>query len=240
MKITGKTSLSNTIKLWLQIIFILGIFTGNPLTARNIRLLYDQKKISLEEANHILLFSHFVSPVFIMMVAVSFLGKERLGIILLLTHYISNIIIGILFRDKNLYNNINVNEEKKETFGACLINGIKNAIGSMELICGVLVIFLVLANIFTQVLGLDSYSKLLFKGLMEITIGMQELGIIGVKTIYKVVIASVFLAFGGLSIHMQVYSYLVGSKISYSYFLRGRIIQMLLALVISFILYNAI
>ena len=80
-------------------ILILSIISGFPSNARNTRTLYENGEISLDEANHILIFSHFSNPLFILTtVAVFFFNNKFLGIILLVSHYLSNFILGILFR----------------------------------------------------------------------------------------------------------------------------------------------
>ena len=80
-------------------LLILSIISGFPSNARNTRNLYDRGEISLDEANHILIFSHFSNPLFILTtVAIFFCDNQSLGIILLVSHYLSNVILGILFR----------------------------------------------------------------------------------------------------------------------------------------------
>ena len=78
---------------------------------------------------------------------------------------------------------------------------------------------------------------MIIKGLLEITIGIESLGYINLPVIYKVVIASSFLAFGGFSVHMQVMGQIANTEIKYRYFLIGRIYQLLLAIPITFLLY---
>ena len=75
---------------------------------------------------------------------------------------------------------------------------------------------------------------MIVKGLLEITIGIESLGKLGLSIIYKAVIASCFLAFGGFSVHMQVISQISGTKINYKYFFIGRIYQMILSGIITY------
>ena len=59
-------------------IFFLSLISGFPSSARNIKNYYEKKLITLEEANHILLFTHFSNPVFILTtVAIFFLNNEK-------------------------------------------------------------------------------------------------------------------------------------------------------------------
>ena len=47
-------------------IFFLSMLSGFPSNARNTRKYFDAGLISLEEANHILTFTHFSNPIFIL------------------------------------------------------------------------------------------------------------------------------------------------------------------------------
>ena len=58
---------------------------------------------------------------------------------------------------------------------------------------------------------------MLIRGILEITIGIEALSKLGLSVTYKAIIASCFLAFGGLSVHMQVMSQIVDTDIKYKY-----------------------
>ena len=138
-------------------VLILSMLSGFPSNARNTRTLYDKGLITLEEANHILIFSHFANPVFILTtVAVFFFNNQKVGIILLITHYFSNFILGICFRNKiKLSNNSYALIDKSNNFGNIFIASIKKAIDTILLICGILTIFLMLSSIVINVLLLE-------------------------------------------------------------------------------------
>ena len=77
---------------------------------------------------------------------------------------------------------------------------------------------------------------MLVKGILEITIGIEALSSLNISLTYKAVIASCFLAFGGLSVHIQVMSQLVDTKISYKFFFIGRLYQTILSGTITYII----
>ena len=77
---------------------------------------------------------------------------------------------------------------------------------------------------------------MMIKGLLEITIGIEALGKLDLPMIYKTVIASCFLAFGGFSVHMQVMSQITNTKIRYYYFFIGRFYQMILSGIITYLI----
>ena len=212
-------------------ILLLSMLSGFPSNARNTRILYDTGKISLDEANHILIFSHFSNPIFILTtVGVFFFKNEKLGIIILISHYISNFILGIFFRNKFKHvDNGQGNTNKVMNIGSVFVEAVKRGIDTILMICGIVVMFLMLASIVINLFNFNSYNAMIIKGLFEITIGVEALGYTGLSSTFKAVIASMFLAFGGLSVHMQVVSQITDTKISYHYFFMGRLLQMIIS-----------
>ena len=221
------------------LILLLSMISGFPSNARNTRTLYDNGSISLDSANHILIFTHFANPVFILTtIGTFFLHSEKLGIIILISHYLSNIILGIIF-GKFFRNNedrmINYNFKKKN-FGNVFVTAIKKSIDTILLICGIVVVFLMLSTIIVDTFNFNNYLSILIRGLFEITIGVEALGKSPLSLCYKAVIASCFLAFGGISVHVQVISQIVDTKIKYIYFFIGRMYQMILSGIITYII----
>ena len=218
-------------------IFLLSMISGFPSNARNTRTLYDKGLINVNEANHILIFSHFANPVFILtIVGVFFLNNEKIGIILLITHYISNIILGICFRNNNFFYNTVNSMSKNNSFSNIFISSIKRAIDTILLICGVLVIFLMLSGIIFNIFHFNDYNTMIIKGIFEITIGIEALGKLNIDLIYKAVISSMFLAFGGISVHTQVISQITDTDINYIYFFIGRMYQMILSGILTYLI----
>ena len=220
-------------------ILLLSIISGFPSNARNTRTLYDNGEINLDEANHILLFSHFSNPLFILTtVAIFFFNNEKIGFVLLFSHYLSNILLGIIFRSyfKHDNNTLKNNKNNKLFIGNILILAIKRSIDTILLICGIVTIFLLLSSIINNVFSFSLYNSMLVKGILEITIGIEALSSLNISLTYKAVIASCFLAFGGLSVHMQVMSQLVDTKINYKYFFIGRLYQTILSGLITYII----
>lgn len=109
-------------------IFILSILSGFPSNAKNTRALYKKGLISLNEANHILMFSHFSNPIFILTtVGLFFFKSKKIGIVILVSHYISNIILGILIRNNFNHSLIKYPKYKEPiNLGNIFINAIKD------------------------------------------------------------------------------------------------------------------
>lgn len=224
-------------------IFFLSMISGFPSNARNTKMMYDMGRISLAEANHALIFTHFSNPLFILgTVAVFFLHNETYGYIILTSHYLANVILGILFKK---YNNATDNKQinvclEDVSFAKAFASAIKRAIDTLLMILGTLTCFLVLSSIIINRFDLNSYNAMILKGILEITMGIREVANLHIGDIYKVVLSSMFISFGGLSVHMQVLSFLVDSDISYKYFFIARIFHCIIAGFISYLLFGFI
>lgn len=222
-------------------IFFLSMLSGFPSNARNTKKYYDAGLISLEEANHILTFTHFSNPLFILStIAVLFLNNEKLGIPILLAHYLGNIVIGIASkRDAILLTDSNYTkvDEKSQNFGQVLSKSILSSIDSLLLILGTLTCFLVLSAIIIEMGNFNIYSGAVIKCILEITMGIKSLALLSINEIYKVVIISMAISFGGLSVHMQVISQICDTDISYLPFLVSRFYHAIISGILAFCLY---
>lgn len=220
-------------------ILILSMVSGFPSNARNARSMYDKGMITAMDANHILMFSHFSNPVFVLTtVGLFFFKYERAGVILLITHYLSNFLVGIIFRGSFSHDSKGgvFDKRKRLSLGNVFIDAIKKSVDTVLSICGIVTVFLVLSTIVVDIGNFNSYNGMLIKGLFEITIGIEALSGLALSLRMKMIIASFFLAFGGLSVHVQVLSQLTDTDIKYHYFFVGRLIQSIIAIFLTFIM----
>jgi len=219
-------------------IFFISMLSGFPSNARNIKNLYKENKISKNEAEHLLFFTHFSNPMFILgTLVVIFLKNESLGLLIILSHYIPNFIIGFLLRkNNNTKINYNINKNNCNNFGIIFTKSIKNSIDSLLSISGTLSIFLIISTIIINLLNLNTINSLLIKSILEITSGLKEISTINFNNSTLVIMSSCILSFGGLSVHMQVINELTETDISYKNFFIGRILQTFLSLIISYII----
>lgn len=222
-------------------VLLLSMLSGFPSNGRNTHNLYNKGKLSREEASYILMYTHFSSPVFILTTcSLIYLGNEKLGIILLLSHYLSNILISILFRNINnpSSNNSIIKESKSQNFTINLIKSIKSSIDSLLLILGILTVFLIISSLIINILNTNLYTSAIIRGILEITLGLKYISNLNITILHKIILFSAILSFGGLSVHMQVIAQIIEDKISYKYYLIGRIFQVLFSIILSYILYN--
>jgi len=247
--------------------FIMGIISGYPVGAKIVTKLRTDNICSKEEAERLLAFTNNSGPLFILStVGISMFADTKIGILLLVTHILACISVGIIFRfwksNSNINKNMGKNFEKTKldivsfsNLGNVLSNSITNAISTIIMIGGFVVLFSVIISILEQCGILHIFSKLIepilnfFKinnsfsnsiitGIFEVTTGIKEVSNISSRAIsINIIVCSFLLGFGGISILLQVFSIISKTDISiFPYFL-GKSIQAILA---SFYTYLAI
>lgn len=222
-------------------LFLLSVVSGFPSNARNVRTMYDKGIIDGEEASYALVFTHFSNPLFIIGTVGTFFFKNVVwGIIILISHYLGNVLLGFLFRGCSCSTviNYNGNGKKCQKFPVIFIGAVKRSIDSLLMIWGMLCCFLVLGSIIINMLNISSYDAVILKGILEFTMGIRNLALLDIDAVYKVVMATMFISFGGLSVHMQVLSFLVDTDISYKFFLVARILHTAISGIIALMMFG--
>ena len=219
------------------VIIFLSMISGFPTNAINIKNAYDNNMISKNEAEHLLLFNHFANPLFVLeTIGTFYLNNYRIGIIILISLILGSIIIGVLFRNKNhttLVNYISKNDNC-QSFGTILSEAIKKSINSLLMISGTVTLFLVLSTLIINVFNLNNFTAVLIQGTLEMTMGTSFVSSLNINDIVKVVSTTSIIAFGGLSIHLQVIS-ILDDKIRYRNYFIGRLCHAFISGVIAFI-----
>lgn len=217
-------------------IILSSFLVGNPNNAKMVLELYKNNSIDLNEANHLLSFNSYTSLSFIVIVIGGILNDFYLTIIVLISHFFSNIIIGIFKKNKQDYY---LTKEKKEN------NSKKNIVEIIEKNINIILFIgasLCIFGILIDCLNLISFLKpynFFISPFLEITRGITDLKEKSINIGFLTCFISSFISFNGLSIHFQVYSIIKG-ELSYLNYLKYRIIQMILSLIISFSLYKLI
>lgn len=133
---------------------IMGTISGYPSGAKIVSNLKSQNILSEEEAERLIAFTNNSGPLFILgTVGISLLNNPKIGYILLISHLVSCILVGFIFRNwKKTDTNILIKHEIKTTvrtknFGEILTDSIKNAINTIVIIGGFIVFFSVIISI---------------------------------------------------------------------------------------------
>lgn len=230
-------------------IFFMSMLSGFPSSGKYLNDLLDKGKIDNEEANKILLFTFFSNPLFIInTIGISFYNNKKIGFIILISHYLGNIIIGFLFRKykykkikveklniKKTINNFNTKINNTKILSV-LFESIISSLKSLINVFATITFFLIILTILVNIFNLSEPYNSLFSGLIEMTSGLKYLNMTTLSLKLKIVISTFFISFGGLSIHGQILSILKEHNINYPIFLLSRIIHGLISCSIVFIL----
>ncbi|MBQ9657614.1 MAG: sporulation integral membrane protein YlbJ [Clostridia bacterium] len=225
---------------------IMGILSGYPVGAKIVCDLRKNNICSKEECERLLSFTNNSGPLFIIAtVGVSLFGSSAIGFLLLITHILSSLTVGFLFRfwkyNKTSSNvSLSTNSSSLKTkvsfskLGEIISNSINNSISTLLTIGGFVVLFSVIISIiqnsnilsFVEVFIPSKFTSPLILGLLEITNGISLVTAIPVKKLSITIIMVAFLlGFGGFSVLLQVWSIVSKSDLSLKPYFLGKCFQ---------------
>lgn len=231
-------------------IFIMSMLSGIPSNAKYINNLIDNDMLDIKEANKLLLFTQFSNPLFILgTIGTLLLNNYKLGIIILISHYSSNFILGLLLRNyypceksnvsiKRAIRNMNKKIKNSQNFGKVISTILVDSLNTTFLILGVITFFLIITTIVNRCIRLDEISRSILNGLFEITQGLNSLSKLSINTNFKVILMTFIISFGGVSSHIQVMSILSEKKIRYIPYLISRLFCAIISVTIVILLLN--
>lgn len=189
LEILKKTNIINTIGKILEPIIrpifnipgsgvfavVMGMCSGYPVGAKFAASLREENKCSKIEGERLLAFTNTSGPLFILgAVGIGMFADNKIGFLLLVTHFIAALLVGIVFRFyknnpfkkaicsevSNNTNSVQYNFNEKSSMknkgsetiklsnlGFFMGNAIKNSISTLLLVCGFIVSFCVLGTI---------------------------------------------------------------------------------------------
>lgn len=242
------------------IAIIMGIISGYPVGAKVVCNLYEHKICSKAEAERLIAFTNNSGPIFILgSVGVSLLGNVALGKTLLISHIISSLLVGLIFRfwKKNTVDITfrNYRSESKElikvaNLGEILGESIKKSISTILSIGGFVVLFSVIISILSSLEILTGIAHFLanfgipYDIVLSILTGIIEMtnGINVASTCYStlpipcLLTCSFLLGIGGLSVLLQVFSVISKSRISIRPYFYGKLLQSIFSVILTLIL----
>lgn len=241
----------------------MGIITGYPVGAKIVTNFRNQNLCTKEEAERLITFTNNSGPLFILgTVGITMFYDTSVGILLLLSHILSTICVGIIFRfwEKNVKEKRDTNiSEVNITFnslGEILSKSILSAINSIVLIGGFIIFFGILLSILKKTHILIFFKTIfipcfnlfnidnefivpILTGFLELTNGVALVSSIANKNLAINVMASSFLlGFGGLSIMLQVLSIISKSDISIKPYILGKLLHGLISAFFTFLIIN--
>ena len=219
-------------------VFFLSIFSGTPSSAFIIKEMLNNNKITLNDANKLISFTFFSNPLFLYnILQLSF--NKYITIKIILIHYLSNIIIGLIYqREKNNQKIMITNTvEKEKNIFLLLPKSIKKSLDTQFAILGTIIFYMIITNLIMKILPINNCLEITIKGILEITQSLNGLSKLNMQSIIKEIIAISIISFGGLSIHTQILSIINDTKITYKSFLIGRILHVLISAITYWYLY---
>ncbi len=249
--------------------FIMGLISGYPVGAKIACDFRENNICSKEECERLLSFTNNSGPLFIVgTVGISMFGNSTIGLLLLITHILACITVGIIFRFWKFNSsspeyvgskNSNYKKYKNVTFsnlGEVLGKSISNSISTVLMIGGFVVIFSSIISILKSsgilnslvfiitpifnFLSIDSsFVYGILTGLLEITNGISYVSSINIKAIsVNIIITAFLLGFGGLSVLLQVLSITSKTDLSIKPYIYGKFLHGVLAAFYTFVAIN--
>lgn len=206
--------------------FVMSIISGTPSNGKYLKDLLDRNLIDNSDCQKCLNFCHFTNPVFILgTIGYTFLGDKKLGLIILISHYLSSVLIGVFQKESTHQESKKIELDiSNKSFISVLTHSINNVISTLLLIMGIITTCLIITCMINNIIKLDDNMKFLY-GIIEITQGLKYISLSSFSIIFKATISSFLISFGGLCIHAQVFSILENKKIRYLPYLLSRIIH---------------
>jgi sporulation integral membrane protein YlbJ len=251
-------------------IVAMGYTSGIPVGAVLTTKLRQQNQLTQAEGERLLAFTSNPSPGFMFgAVASGMMGRPEIGLVLAGAVYLSNIIVGILFRFyryQRVEGQVKIpvslirawrellkaQEQDGRPLGQLLGDAVKQGIQTVLLVGGFITFFSVLINLLNATQITTSLANILHSlsnghfTLQKVTAGINALfeTTLGCRTSLQafsglnvqVAVLSAVLAWGGLSVFAQVASFTSLTDLRFSAFFLGRVLQTLLAPILSQVL----
>ena len=233
---------------------IIGFLCGYPMGAKTITHLYNENKISREDANKLITFTNNCNPVFILStIGISIFSNLYIGIILLSSHYISSIctfffvthtsiIHENLSLEKTFFKNDTTNSSKKSTeltFFEIIKTSILKSFITLGIIFGFIVLFNLgfsIINEFLTKLNISQNTISFLSGIFEVTKGSLSVYSLNLPIDLKIIAISFLLGFSGLCIIFQVYSVLQENKFRFKILFFSKLVQGIISAFFTFIM----
>lgn len=238
--------------------FLMGIVSGYPVGAKIVSDFYSRKKCTKDESERMLAFTNNSGPLFIIgTVGILLFANTCIGVLLLVTHILSSITVGIIYGIcSRAYNSSKLDplsiacpdntvdsQSSLKDLGNILSSSISKSIYTILQIGGFVILFSIILtmlnnlniiNIFSNTLRIfripEDFTKGFVSGIIELTNGVNIISCIKTKNISaNIIICAFLLGFGGFSILLQVLGIIAKTGLNIKKYLYGKILQGLIA-----------
>lgn len=241
----------------------IGVISGYPVGAKIVTNFRNNNLCTKEEGERLITFTNNSGPLFILgTVGITLFYDTAVGLLLLFTHILACITVGIVFRFWKTKKKIKRNTDNIKTsvtfnsLGEVLSQSLLSSINSIVLIGGFIVLFAIILSIlqktyilvFIKALFIPFFNLInistefitpIISGLLELTNGITTISSIASKNLgINVIACSFLLGFGGISIMLQVLSIISKSDLSIKPYILGKLLHGTLSAFYTFIIIN--
>lgn len=234
--------------------FIIGLIAGYPMGAKVIKALYDENKLTVQEAQQTLLFSNNCGPLFIIgTVGTAMLGQTQLGVFLFLIHLLTACLMSLLLTrslsNPTCPNSKIVCSSTSPSFFKLLNLSVMQSMDAITCVGGYIILFSVLIAILTSssiihaFLGFIKCSSQgrqlllgIFSSLLELSNGTNALSQLPLSP-FSLALLSAAINFGGICVYFQTLYVLEDTPFHTKTLLLAKGIQCLLSSALTLCLY---
>lgn len=236
---------------------VIAILSGYPMGAKTTADFVGQKVLSREEGCRVLAYAMVTGPAFLTGTIGIFLDSQRASIVVLIAHYLSALLNGIIWSQswshwagtvrtadrqgsvRGLHPAAGLHTaggvmRTSEFFSASILSGLR----AMGIILAYLMLFMIGMNLLDQVgfrqLVENEMLASFIKGLLEMTAGASMVGACNAPMVLKISCVAVLVSFGGFSVIGQSASMAAGSGISTMDIFKRKVTHGILAGLIAF------
>ena len=213
-------------------IILVSIISGFPSGSKYIVESLKTKSISKDTANYLLTFTHFANPLFVLVTCGLILNSISLAYKILIIQILSNLILGIILRPKEIVFSKITNNPQNKSFLEALPKAINDAIKVLLFMLGSITFFMFFSKLLTSTLSLNPFFKTIITGILDMTSGISLVNTINTTNYIRGLLVLTFITFGSFSVHLQVLNNIKEEDIEYKYFFLGRIIETSIALLL--------
>ena len=230
--------------------FFMSLIAGYPIGAKIVSDLKEKNAIGENEAIRASTFCSTSSPMFLISSVGSIMfNSTTIGLVLLISNFLSAIIIGIIFSNYNKNDKPNskpfLSNKKIDNI---LYESAYSSVISVLVVGAIITIFYIFSsilfglnllnpiiNLLALLLGNFDTAKALAFGLIESTQGLKILSTLPISTL-TLPLCAFICGFGGLSVIMQSVAYLKKAKIKTAPFIKAKLLCAVINFIITFII----
>lgn len=235
--------------------FVMSILSGYPVGSRIVYDLYSQNIITKRESEKLSVLASTSGVIFIIgVVGINMFKSKIIGITIYLTHILSAVLVGVIFRNHGKNSSEVGNYKMSLNLDNSLYENVYSSVISTLIVGGFISIFYVFTDvilnynlllplqfifdkIFIFLGGNKEISRAFTIGLIECTRGVKELSVLPNSPLI-IALSGCLISFSGLSIIMQSLAFLQKAKVNSWFFIKGKILHTLITFLSLYLLFS--